>query len=623
MTRLIRWNGSGWLVAWTLVTLANAIALAEEVRKTPNTSAACVDRVLFADNFDSVKAGTMPTVADLNPTATVGRWGIAKNHATTLQVVNNETPESAKAGVNQYLHQLRGNGDGSSIFATGWPADATKGQTVELCCDVWLSDRSSVAALAAFTGKDFTGRSFNVYLDGDGRVQFHDGSALVATGLAMKTGVWHRAVVTADMAARTFSIALDDQTPYTAGYWNDAVTTVSDIYIGTNSVNHAVSFDNVQIQIVRGVQFAASHAPARPAALAMEECDGVQKLRLLPPGRNNPRNSEGDFIQLADGRILFIYSHFTGGKEDHGTAHLAGRYSSDGGKTWTGEDVIVVPNEGRQNIMSVSLLRLADGRIALFYMRKNSLADCRPVMRISTDEAKTWSEPTLSIGDDDIGYYVLNNDRAVQLKSGRILLPMALHNRPGWKEPDWDGEILCWFSDDGGRTWRLSKDRLKAETAGKRVTTQEPGVVELDDGRVFLFCRTNAGSQYVSYSSDDGDTWSPLVPSSMRSPCSPATIKRIPKTGDLILVWNDYSDSAQQGDGPRTPLRVAVSRDDGRTWEHVKTLEGDPQGHYCYTALEFVGPKDVLLGYCAGSLKEFEPLVQTQLTRVSLDWLYK
>jgi hypothetical protein len=147
--------------------------------------------------------------------------------------------------------------------------------------------------------------------------------------------------------------------------------------------------------------------------------------------------------------------------------------------------------------------------------------------------------------------------------------------------------------------------------------------VELKDGRVFLYCRTTFGSQYVSYSSDGGDTWTPLVPSNMRSPCSPAAIQRIPKTGDLMLVWNDYSDSACQGDGPRTPLRVAISRDEGGAWEHVKTLESDPQGHYCYTAVEFVGENDVLLGYCAGNLTRYAPLVQTQITRFSLDWLYK
>ena len=58
-------------------------------------------------------------------------------------------------------------------------------------------------------------------------------------------------------------------------------------------------------------------------------------LQLLS-GPNNPRNSEGDFITLKDGRILFVYSHYTGTSgDDHGNAFLAGRYSSDKGKTWT------------------------------------------------------------------------------------------------------------------------------------------------------------------------------------------------------------------------------------------------------------------------------------------------
>jgi len=41
--------------------------------------------------------------------------------------------------------------------------------------------------------------------------------------------------------------------------------------------------------------------------------------------------------------------------------------------------------------MSVSLLRLQNGEIALFYLLKNSEQDCRPVMRLSRDEGTTWS----------------------------------------------------------------------------------------------------------------------------------------------------------------------------------------------------------------------------------------
>jgi hypothetical protein len=100
-------------------------------------------------------------------------------------------------------------------------------------------------------------------------------------------------------------------------------------------------------------------------------------LKLLPPSEGNPRNTEGAFVTLKDGRILLAYSRFSG-TSDHAAATITGRFSSDGGRTWTETDTPVVGNEGGMNVMSVSLLRLADGRIALFYLRKNSLGDCRP-----------------------------------------------------------------------------------------------------------------------------------------------------------------------------------------------------------------------------------------------------
>jgi hypothetical protein len=116
-------------------------------------------------------------------------------------------------------------------------------------------------------------------------------------------------------------------------------------------------------------------------------------LKLSPSG-NNPRNSEGDFINLKDGRILFIYTHYTGdSSSDHAPAYLAGRYSDDGGYMWGEKDQIILQNEGEMNVMSVSLLRLQNGEIALFYMRKNSNNDCIPYMRIPKEQAKSWREP--------------------------------------------------------------------------------------------------------------------------------------------------------------------------------------------------------------------------------------
>ncbi len=164
-----------------------------------------------------------------------------------------------------------------------------------------------------------------------------------------------------------------------------------------------------------------------PAALGRVPDSDVHRNVLLPPGPGNPRDSEGDFITLADGRVMFVYTRFTGRGGDQDQADLAARFSSDQGRSWTEDDVMVVANEGDQNVMSASLLRLAGGEIALFYLVKNSLEDTRPVMRLSTDEGGTWGGPAEIIPDDDIGYYVLNNDRVVLLESGRLIAPVSQH----------------------------------------------------------------------------------------------------------------------------------------------------------------------------------------------------
>ncbi|EMI20400.1 sialidase [Rhodopirellula maiorica SM1] len=342
----------------------------------------------------------------------------------------------------------------------------------------------------------------------------------------------------------------------------------------------------------------------------------------LPPTPGNPRNSEGDFIELDDGRLLFVYTHFTGGGSDHASAHLAGRYSSDGGKTWDAEDTRILDNDADLNIMSVSLLRLADGRIAMFYLSKQSLADCRPVVRFSSDEATTWSPPQSIIPDSQVGYYVLNNDRVIQLSDGRLVAPLALHTSPESKKPDWAGRVLCYLSDDAGRTWRPSKTVLQAHdsSSGKRYLAQEPGVVELRDGRVMMLVRSNADSQLVSHSSDGGETWSTLAPSPLPSPTSPATIERIPGSDRLVCVWNDHTNISADLRGKRTPLSLAVSDDEGKTWRRSITLFDNPDGWYCYTAIEFTADA-MMLGHCAGDRKKNNGLAETQVTRIKLNEL--
>ena len=311
----------------------------------------------------------------------------------------------------------------------------------------------------------------------------------------------------------------------------------------------------------------------------------------LQKGEDNPRNSEGDFVELKDGRILFVYSHYYGeSTSDHATAYLASRVSSDRGRTWSPQDKLVIDNEGGLNVMSVSLLRLNSGEIALFYLRKNSISDCIPMMRLSTDEGKSWGDPVPCITDRK-GYFVLNNDRVIQREDGRLLLAVAQHNFPGGDFSGY-GILYCYYSDDQGKSWKSSTSVPNPDT----VRYQEPGLVLLNDNSILMVIRTDAGTQCFSKSVDGGKTWGTVHKSQLISPVSPATIERIPATGDLLAVWNNNLSTNDKISKQRTPLNIAISKDEGVSWQKIKTLENDPDGWYCYIAMQFIDDS-VLLAY--------------------------
>jgi hypothetical protein len=347
-------------------------------------------------------------------------------------------------------------------------------------------------------------------------------------------------------------------------------------------------------------------------ALAVSAADSDVVLNLEPT-QDNPRNSEGAFATLKNGRIVLLYTQFYGGTHDESPARVAEVHSDDKGATWSAPSV-AIENDGKQNIMSVSLLRLASGKIALVYLVKNSWTDCRPVFRVSTDEMKTWTPPILIAPEPQ--YYVVNNDRLVQLRSGRLLLPAAWHKSPDRKfHPH---AVDCFFySDDDGQTWKQAPAVLDVP-ATLKAGLQEPGVVELDDGSLFGWARTDGGCQYGFTSKDAGLNWTEPSASELKSPLSPASIKPF---GDskLLTIFNDHSGQFEFPKNKRTPLVSAISADGGRTWTNRKLIENDKDGWYCYTAIHFVDDF-VLLAYCAGDSK-VGGLNRLRIRRVKRAWL--
>jgi sialidase-1 len=147
----------------------------------------------------------------------------------------------------------------------------------------------------------------------------------------------------------------------------------------------------------------------------------------------------------------------------------------------------------------------------------------------------------------------------------------------------------------------------------------EPEVVELDNGNLLMIIRTQRGRIATSQSTDGGDHWSLASELPVQSPESPATIRRIPSTGDLLLVWNNsYSPAAGHG-GKRTPLTAAISSDQGRTWRFEHNLEDRIDEGYAYTSVVFYRDR-VLLTYYVSDEKSRQ--ISSRFRSLPVGWFY-
>ena len=300
-----------------------------------------------------------------------------------------------------------------------------------------------------------------------------------------------------------------------------------------------------------------------------------------------PRHSEGDVEVLRDGRLLLAWTEFEGGFADDARAQIMGCVSADGGKTWD-EKFLIQPNIGRRNVMSVSLLRKRNGDLLLFFLKKDGPDDLSVWMRRALREPDKWTSPTRVSSLS--GYHVMNNDRVIELAGGRLLAPVA--RCTDIRKDHSQQRALCYISDDGGATWHPGKGHAGLPNSA----TMEPGLVELRDGRILMIIRTTLGHIYSSHSADKGDTWSAPQVMPLVAPAAPASIARIPSTGDLLILWSNNPKGAKASWKERTPLAAAISRDEGQTWEHVRNVEDDPRGSFGYCSITFVGPR-VLLSY--------------------------
>ena len=223
------------------------------------------------------------------------------------------------------------------------------------------------------------------------------------------------------------------------------------------------------------------------------------------------------------------------------------------------------------------LFETPDGVLHLYFKIGPNVANWKGWCITSKDGGKTWSkrEPL----PDGIYGPIKNKPIIIPNSEFRIISPTS-DERNGWK-------IYFELSDDNGRTWR----KTPYVEADSGVLAIQPTIIQLPDGRLEALCRTRSRHIGVTFSNDQGETWSKLqlidTPNN-NSGIDAVTLNTV--GGDLqsppqyALICNDRPIEPDKQKGARTPLSILRS-DDGLHWKHWVTLEDSPISQYSYPSI--------------------------------------
>ncbi|MEG0271012.1 MAG: sialidase family protein, partial [Clostridia bacterium] len=253
------------------------------------------------------------------------------------------------------------------------------------------------------------------------------------------------------------------------------------------------------------------------------------------PQPGNGRNSEGAFLKAHNGNILYAYNRYSSDQwGDDASCDIAMIRSCDEGETWGEPEIIVHAADFQvENIMSPTGLEQNNGDLAFYFHIKEHNGTNTFGRAISKDDGFTFAS-SRCICDFIQEYYVSNNDRAIRLSDGSIVIPVAMHSTSGnfadfqKHYMDSNAVSMCLVSLDDGASFTRAPARVMLPVSYNDSGMQEPGLIEKKNGVLWLYARTTCGYQYQCFSFDGMRTFTPSVPSLFTSPCSPLKISRGP-----------------------------------------------------------------------------------------------
>ncbi len=275
-----------------------------------------------------------------------------------------------------------------------------------------------------------------------------------------------------------------------------------------------------------------------------------------------PSCHASSIIEVEPGTLLVTY--FAGtreGNQDVGIWTSRGTTQANGSTSW--EPPQVVHEAPDVPCWNPVLQKARNGDLLLFFKAGPSPATWSGFLARSTDGGKTWTDAQIL----PAGILGPVRSKAIVDEAGRLICGSSVESYNAWG---------CWveITPDDGKTW--------SKHGPINVPEHPHGIIQASvfptaDGKLALLARSRGiGKLCRSESSDGGKTWTDAEPIDFPNPNAGADATRL-ADGRLALIANPV----ERG---RTPLVVAISEDDGQTFDIRLTLEDEP-GEYSYPAL--------------------------------------
>lgn len=219
------------------------------------------------------------------------------------------------------------------------------------------------------------------------------------------------------------------------------------------------------------------------------------------------------------------------------------------------------------------LFKDPSGTITLFFKVGKEIDFWETWYKVSNDNGETWSEAKELVPGDKGGRGPVRN-KPIVLSNGTWLAPASNELEGVWN-------AFIDRSEDGGKTWteteflKMNRDSVTGEGV------IQPALWESSPGKVHMLLRSSAGVICRSDSEDYGKTWSPVYKTSLPNPNSGIDVTKL-DNNTLVLIFNPDSKNW----GSRGAISLAVSGDNGNTWDPIIELEkGDEEDEYSYPSI--------------------------------------